>query len=886
MTEITEHLKAAVAERYLIERELGAGGMATVYLAHDVKHDRKVALKVLRPELAAVLGAERFVQEIKTTAALQHPHILPLFDSGTAGEREGGRQFLYYVMPYIEGETLRDMLNRETQLGIEEAVKITTEVADALDYAHRHGVIHRDIKPENILLHDGRPMVADFGIALAVSAAAGGRMTETGLSLGTPHYMSPEQATADKDLTNRSDLYSLGCVLFEMLTGEPPHTGASAQAIVMKIVMDEARPVTDLRKSVPPHVAAATAKALAKLPADRFHGAAEFAEALKTPGFMTAADTQVTAATARRTVPRVAWAGWLAAALLAVIAGWQLLRPSPSEPVSRYSVSLAADQGLVPARGSRIALSPDGSRMVYIGPGEGGRQLWVRRRDELTATPLPGTETATHVFFSPDGSRVGFIVDAQRVLIVSLAGGPPVTAADSGAGLDGATWSADGYIYYDAFTGGGTVGLARVPAAGGSAELVTTVDTAAGESDHIWPTALPDGRGVLFMISRGGDVPSADIAVVDPSTGMQRVLVRGVAARYVRSGHLVYLTADGTLMAAPFDLGKLVISGDAVALAGGVAIHPFGSADLTVSNEGTLVYVTGAQQTDPAEIVWVTPTGAVEPVDPSWVGDFRTLAISPDGRKLAVSTFQNGEEQVWVKDLPRGPFTKLTFDGTLNYRPAWTPDGRDVTYVESAGGNDLMVKRADGSAAPEVLLHVDAAMQEGFWSRRGDWIVYRVTPRDIFARSANGDTVTVIATQFEERAPALSPDGRWIAYQSDASGRYEVYVRPFPAASTAQWQVSTNGGTLPRWAPDGRTLYYESPSEMVAVQVVPGITFATGERRSLFPLDTFVGSEGSYDVTPDGSRFVMIRNRGSGDDAELIVVENVFQELKAKVGAR
>src|SRR6186713_3669220 len=216
--------------------------MATVYLAEDLKHKRRVAVKVLKPELAALLGAERFVQEITTTASLQHPHILPLFDSGTA---DG---FLYYVMPFIEGETLRDKLNRETQLGVDEAVRIAREVADALDYAHRHGVIHRDIKPENILLHDGRPMVMDFGIALAVSAAAGGRMTETGLSLGTPHYMSPEQATAEKEISGRSDVYSLGSVLYEMLTGNPPHTGASAQQIIMKIVTETAQPVTALRK--------------------------------------------------------------------------------------------------------------------------------------------------------------------------------------------------------------------------------------------------------------------------------------------------------------------------------------------------------------------------------------------------------------------------------------------------------------------------------------------------------------------------------------------------------------------------------------------------------------------------------------------------------------
>src|SRR5687767_4804354 len=251
VTSLTDRLNNALAERYRIERHLGAGGMATVFLAHDLKHDRKVALKVLKPELAAVLGAERFVVEIKTTAALQHPHILPLFDSGTADS------FLYYVMPYIEGETLRDKLRRETQLGIDEAIRIATDVADALDYAHRHGVIHRDIKPENILLHDGRPMVADFGIALAVSAAAGGRMTETGLSLGTPHYMSPEQATAEKEISARSDIYSLGCVLYEMLTGNPPHTGAVVQQIIMKIVTEPAEAVTKYRRAVPPNVAAA-----------------------------------------------------------------------------------------------------------------------------------------------------------------------------------------------------------------------------------------------------------------------------------------------------------------------------------------------------------------------------------------------------------------------------------------------------------------------------------------------------------------------------------------------------------------------------------------------------------------------------------------------------
>ncbi|MFQ5549851.1 MAG: serine/threonine-protein kinase, partial [Gemmatimonadales bacterium] len=386
MSQPTSRLSTALAERYKIISRLGEGGMATVYLAEDLKHQRKVALKVLRPELAAVLGAERFVQEITTTANLQHPHILPLFDSGEADS------FLYYVMPYIDGETLRDKLDRETQLGIDEAVKITVDIADALDYAHRQGIIHRDIKPENILLHDGRPMVADFGIALAVSAAAGGRMTETGLSLGTPHYMSPEQATAEKDLTTRADIYSLGSVLYEMLTGEPPHMGNSAQAIIMKIVTDEARPVTELRKSVPPHVAAAVAKSVEKLPADRFETAADFAAALRDTGFTLPATRAAVAAKAGSSVPWKRLAIGLAAALVVVSAFtmWQLMQPEPVMPVSRYSVRLPVDRS-IGGFFARIALTPDGSKLIYSS-GQGGQaNLFSRERDQLEPAQLAGT---------------------------------------------------------------------------------------------------------------------------------------------------------------------------------------------------------------------------------------------------------------------------------------------------------------------------------------------------------------------------------------------------------------------------------------------------------------------------------------------------------------
>ncbi len=601
MTEITSKLSTALGDRYKIERHLGEGGMATVYLAEDLKHKRKVAVKVLRPELAAVLGAERFVQEITTTANLQHPHILPLFDSGEA------ESFLYYVMPFIDGETLRDKLNRETQLGIEEAVSITTDVADALHYAHGEGVIHRDIKPENILIHKGRPMVADFGIALAVSAAAGGRMTETGLSLGTPHYMSPEQATAEKDLTARSDIYSLGSVLYEMLTGEPPHMGNSAQQIIMKIVAEDVRPVTALRKSVPPHVAAATTKSLEKLAADRFESAAKFAEALMNPAFTlpTAPGRVVAGAPASGPWKLVSVVLAIGMALFLITTLWGWLRPIP-KPVSRYSIALPEGEALFQDQ-SRVAVSPDGSRLVYLGVSEQGSRLLVRDLDQLHATPLPGTDGANNPFFSPDGSKVGFYSVGERVWrAASLGGGPPITIADSGTGRGGGSWGSDGYLYFDGNLPGN--GLVRVAEGGGAPEAVTMRDTTQNEGRHVWPEALPGGRGVVFTVRRGGpaNLTEWDIAVADLATGTHTVLLRGVRARYAASGHLLYVTADGTLMVVPFDETTLALTGDAVALVEGLRVGFAGTMDLAVSATGTLFYTTGGVVGGGlAEVVWV-----------------------------------------------------------------------------------------------------------------------------------------------------------------------------------------------------------------------------------------------------------------------------------------
>jgi len=879
MTSPHERLAAALQDRYRLERELGQGGMATVYLAADLKHDRRVAIKVLKPDLAAVLGAERFVTEIKTTAALQHPHILPLFDSGTADS------FLFYVMPYVEGETLRTRLDREHQLGLDEAVRIAREVADALDYAHRHGVIHRDIKPENILLHDGRPMVADFGIALAVSAAAGGRMTETGLSLGTPHYMSPEQATAEKEITGRSDIYSLGTVLYEMLTGEPPHMGNSAQAIIMKIVTEDAQPVTRLRKSVPPNVAAAVARAVERLPADRFATAAEFAVALANPAF--GAGTQRVVAGAKggsRVVSLpvfLATAGLGLAALLAAV--WALSRPAEAPMVTRLELGLPDSVPLATeATGNRVALSPDGRLVVYAGRGSGSRQqLYLRRLDGLTVEVLPGTEGAINPAFAPDGSRIAFVSGAPRALrVVSLSGAPPVVLTDSLVDSGGVTWGDDGYIYYDGHLEGD--GLARIRETGGSPEVATT-PADSSESWHAQPVALPGGRGVLFAVSRERG-EGFDIAVLDARTGRHRVLVQGLRPQYAPSGHLVYATLDGTLMAVRFNLDRLETVGEPVALAGGLAVRGLARSEIGLAGNGTMLYAAGASVSQERELVWISRTGAITPLDSTWTGDFRGRpTLSPDGRSLAVALFQSIATDVWVRSLDRGVASKLADRGAS---PVWSPDGDTVAFAVL--GSDISVGPADGSRLPQVRYRNLRSLQGLEYSPDGAWMIATLGG-DIAAFPTSGDSTPriLLGSPALERRGTIHPGGDWFAYESDEGGTLEVHVRPFPDAQRARRQVSLTGGMMPRWSRDGRELYYLSPTgAMMAVSVTIEPTFVTGAPRVLFTLPGTLaaGPWLAFDVHP-GGRFLMARRLLTGAEAadRLVVVQHFVEELRARL---
>jgi hypothetical protein len=495
----------------------------------------------LTDALAGRYRIERFVVEIKTTAAMSHPHILPLFDSGTA---DG---FLFYVMPFIEGETIRDRLNRETQFGVKDAIRIAREVADALDYAHRHGVIHRDIKPENILLYDGRAMVMDFGIALAVSAAAGGRMTETGLLLGTPHYMSPEQATAEKEITTRSDVYSLASVLYEMLAGEPPHTAGSAQAVIMKIVTDVARPVNELRRNVPPNVVAALAKALEKLPADRFSNAKDFGDALANPHVVNGSAGgrgswrgRLSAPGQARAVMRHPVTLALAVAALGGIGfgvkQWMGARGGASGEVVEFAVDTPAGLQLMLSGpgGSQVSISPDGSAIIgAAADATGSGSLYLRELHQAALRPLQAPRTGS--FFSPDGATIGCWI-AGRLQRMALAGGALEMIGEMPPG-NGVTWTRGGDLVLKA---NGESALQRVASTGGSLRQAAQLDSAAGEKMQMYPVALPDGEHILYASWGSGGLEDVRIGVLNLSSGTaRRTEVRGTAALGMLDGRLI-----------------------------------------------------------------------------------------------------------------------------------------------------------------------------------------------------------------------------------------------------------------------------------------------------------------------------------------------------------
>ena len=874
-------LNAVLAGRYEIAREIGAGGMATVYLARDVKHDRQVALKVLKPELGAVLGVERFLAEIKVTANLQHPNLLPLFDSGEAGG------LLFYVMPYVEGESLRARLDREKQLPVEEAVRIAVAVASALDYAHRHGVIHRDLKPENVLLHEGQPLIADFGIALAVSNAGGARVTQTGLSLGTPQYMSPEQAAGDRVIDGRSDIYSLGAMLYEMLTGEPPHSGTTVQAIVAKVLTERPRGIRRARTSVPVHVEAAVDRALEKLPADRPATARDFAEMLQGKGpalALPAAAGTVPAkhAPATRASRLRALAPWALAVLALAGWTWQSLRSRPSAPQRARFVLTLSDSARLRSDivGVLIAISPDGSRIAFVG-GASPSRVFLRTIDDLAIKPVPGTENASGLQFSPDGKWLAFLAN-NRLKKLPLAGGPTATIID---GVVSYSWGANDIVVFSRPSGPGA-GLWRVSAAGGTAERLTRPDLAKRETGHIWPHVLPDGAAAVFAI-RFGSAETDSLATVRLKDGqVTRLGIQGTNPRFVASGMLLFGRTDGTVTAASFDPRTLRVTSALVPVLENVLVRTGsttgGSTNIAISENGSLAYAQGRTE---GQVVRVERSGRAQLLRPEMTnyGDPR---FSPDGKRLVmVIRSAAGAPDLWILTVADGGITRLTNDGG-NDRPAWTPDGRRIAWRTKGAKTAYDVKWAayDGGSAPEVL--VSDAWSADFAKSGRFFVVNTVRDTsssdiDMIAQDSTHRRTLFVGTPSTEVAERVSPDGAWVAFASNQSSRYEVYVKAASGPSGVH-RVSTDGGHEPVWSPDGHELFFRTGSKLVAATISTKPEFAVVRRDPLFDDVYQLGSNfANYDVAPDGRSFVMVKPANAGEPP--VVVLNWLDELRERM---
>jgi serine/threonine-protein kinase len=853
-------LAEALEDRYRIERELGQGGMATVYLADDLRHRRKVALKVLRPELAAVIGAERFLHEITTTASLQHPHILPLHDSGQVDGT------VYYVMPFVPGESLRDRLSREKQLPVDDAVRIAREVASALDYAHRHGVIHRDIKPENILLHDGAALVADFGIALAASHTGSSRMTETGMSLGTPHYMSPEQAMGERELGPRSDVYALGCVCYEMLSGEPPFTGPTPQAIVARVMTDPPRSLRSQRPTVPEHVEAAVLQALEKLPADRFGTAAAFAEALAQPGFTrTMGPSRAVGSTPRSTAWRTVAFGLAGlAVLLAVALVVAVRRPAGGAgvpgPVFRAEIRIPDS---IPVE--QVALFPDGTRLLV----QTSDRSYIYSFADMRWTRLAATELkdiAVHAI-SPDSRWVAFVDDGRRLNIVPIAGGAVRTIADS---VRAATWEADEFLYLIRQSGGRDR-IVRVSPGGGALEELLVADS--GRTLHLLGPMLPGGR-FLYTISPGDPRSVATLALdLSDRTSLPLSLPPGTdPIGYAATGHLVLYGGDG-LYAIGLDLERLAVIGSPVKL---VSVLPLSASVAAGMLAYHLAPAGGPMLFDRRGNSRELP-GAIVPNSWGW-----GARVSPSGHALAFWQYRSADNRwdVFSYRLPAGPLTRLTSDPEgLNRVVAWAPDGRTVRFLSSREGQmSLFHATLDGSGPVEPVLARPASLRGLASLLDGRMVIEEQGKGLLLVRPGSTDSaITLVGAASTPRFPSVSPDGQWLAYTAIELGRREVFVRPLDGGSR-RWQISRNGGSSPAWARSGRELFFYQGDSIRVAAVRSRPEFQSDEPRALFRVALLPDYSG-FDVLP-GDSLLVVSSNARGERDRVFVVVNFLEELR------
>jgi Tol biopolymer transport system component len=890
---------------YEIVAPLGAGGMGEVYRARDTRLVREVAIKVLPEEVAGDARAlARFETEARAVAALSHPNILALFDVG----KEGAVSFV--VTELLEGETLRQLLARGP-VPVRRALDIGLQVAEGLAAAHEKGVVHRDVKPENIFLtKDGHAKLLDFGLArhdvtrhdpIDTRSPTLAAMSEKGVVLGTVAYMSPEQARGET-VDFRSDQFSLGTVLYEMLAGRRPFAANSVPETLTAIIREDARPLESAAPNVPAPVRWLVERCLSKEPDGRYASSRDLARDLSlwSLHLSDVAPSSIAAAggvgrrlpmTVRHPV-RLLGVTVLLAGVASGVAVWVLTRPSPKEAPYGYRFNLTLpDPGttLCVDETDSVAISPDGTRVAFAAVSAGRRQIYLRQLSQLEATPVPGTSGGGQPFFSPDGEWLGFNAEG-KLKKIPVKGGEPTTLCDAPS-LRGASWGTDGTIV---FCPSSYSGLMRIPAAGGTPRTLTEPNPQEKQISHRWPTLLPGGKAALFDAMAGDRVDDHSIAVVSLETGQWRVLVQGGSfPRY--SGRHIFFVRARSLVAAPFGAKDTSLTGPSVPVLDDVRTSfktSTGVGFFDVSETGVLVFVPGQPPPDRA-LLWVDREGKAEPLT-QIRKPYANPALSPDGTRLAV-TVEGANDDIWVLEIGRDSWIRLTFEAD-NYGPVWAPDGKRVAFSSNrARGVRLFWILADGSGPPEPLSTTEHWCYANSFSPDGKLIVFRqtspATRADLLVRPVDGagPERVLLSTPFNEGDAVLSPDGRWYAYVSDESGRSEVYVRAFPGPGR-KWPISGGFGIDPAWARSGRELFYRSGDRFMVVSLTTQPAFAADAPRILFekrfhPIRDRDAS--NFAVSADGRRFIVV----SGPEtetapAQLVVAPDWLQEISTRLRKR
>ena len=894
---------------YEITALLGEGGMGQVYRASDTKLKRDVALKILPESFAQdPQRMGRFQREAEVLASLNHPNIAGVYGL----EREGETHAI--AMELVEGETLAARISKGA-IPLAEALKIALQIVDALEAAHEKGIIHRDLKPANVIVTpEGAVKVLDFGLAKAMeptptsdadltqSPTLTMQATQAGIILGTAAYMSPEQAkglSADQ----RSDIWSFGALLFEMLAGKKPFVGddiTEVLASVVKVDLDW----SSLPSNLPTRVSRWLRRCLRADPRWRWHSVADIRVVMQDYLDDPVADAPPLLAprpTPFWKVPAV-WVSMPAAMALAFFAIW-FSRPGP-EPPRRLEVSIGADASLASFSGSGTAalLSPDGSRLALVAQPEGGqRQLYVRQFDQLRATPLSGTEWVVGPFFSPDGQWIGFFAD-RKLKKISVTGGAAIVLCEAPISRGG-DWGDDGSIVFAAKTVGG---LSRVSSAGGIPQDLTTPDQEAGEVTHRWPQLLPGSQTVLFTAAgAGGQFENANLVVQSIPTGERKIVQQGgYHGRYLPSGHLVYVH-EGTLFAGPFDVQKLELTGQAIPILEGVLADPASAAaQFAFSRKGAVVYLPGVNTNPQLTLNWLDRKGEIQPLR-DVPAAYQELHLAPDGDRLALQIGAGASSDIWVYESQRDTLSRITLDPGYDGKPLWSPSGDSLVFHSSRdGARNLYWKSADGSGQAQRLTEsLDRGQQvPNSWHPTGKYLAFFETDleggNDIRILALDGDdssgwksgqVTTFFNSSFSEQFPAFSPDGRWLAYQSNESGQFEIYVRPFPGPGR-KWPISSGGGTHPSWSKNGREFFYLAPTRqiMVATYTAEGETFERSRPRLWSEARIAGGSFfRGYDPHPDGER-VAVLTAADGEVEEkrdkVVLIENFFELLRQELG--